>query len=238
MIIKIYLMKCVLRVVPVALLTLAGASTASAAEDDTGLWGIASTGDTIHRNGQPTNWQYAIDGQLRHSNQDSGSNTYLLRPAVGYVLQNNVSLRAGYARVDLDPDNGSTRHENRWWQQAAWTPLRWEWGTLSLRSRLEFRFIEGSNDTGARFRQQVQLTAPIRNSDLSLILSLEPFVNLRGTDWGATGGIDQNRTYAGIRMPITDSLSLEAGYLHQYIRRAGVDDAVNHVGVLHMRFTL
>lgn len=237
MIIRMYLMKCLATVVPAALLVLAGASAARAADGDTGMWGIASTGDTIHRNGQPTNWQYAIDGQVRHLNRGSGSNTYLLRPAIGYVLENNVSLWAGYARVVNDPDDGSTRYENRWWQQAAWTARRWDWGTLSLRSRLEFRFIEGSNDTGARFRQQVKLTAPIRNSDLSLVLSLEPFVNLRGTDWGATGGFEQNRTYAGIRMPMTDSLSLEAGYMHQYIRRAG-EDAVNHVGMLHLRFGL
>lgn len=231
-------MKRMATIIPAVLLALTGASAACAADDDTGMWGIASTGDTIHRNGQPSNWEYTLDGQVRRFNRGSGSNTYLLRSAIGYVLQNNVSLWAGYARVVNDPDNGSTRHENRWWQQAAWTARRWDWGTLSLRSRLEFRFIEGSNDTGARFRQQVQLTAPIRTSDLSLVLSLEPFVNLRGTDWGATGGIDQNRTYAGIRMPMTDSLSLEAGYMHQYIRRAGTDDAVNHVGLLHLRFRL
>ncbi len=233
-----YTMKCLATIVPVALLAVTGASVAYAADDDTAVWGLASTGDTMHRNGQPTNWQYALDGQVRHFNRGSGSNVYLLRPAIGYVLQNNVSLWAGYARVDVDPDNGSTRHENRWWQQAAWTARRWDWGTLALRSRLEFRFIEGSNDTGARFRQQLKLTAPIRNSDLSLVLSLEPFVNLRGTDWGATGGFDQNRTYAGVRMPMTDSLSLEAGYMHQYIRRAGAENAVNHIGMLHLRFTL
>ncbi|MDZ7770682.1 MAG: DUF2490 domain-containing protein [Woeseiaceae bacterium] len=232
------LMKYLATVLMAAPLALAGSPGACATDDDTGIWGIASTGDTIRLNNQPTNWQYAIDGQLRRFNRGSGSNTYLLRPAIGYVLENNVSLWAGYARVVNDPDDGSTRHENRWWQQAAWTARRWDWGTLSLRSRLEFRFIEGSNDTGTRFRQQVQLTAPIRNSDLSLVLSLEPFVNLRGTDWGAAGGFDQNRTYAGVRMPMTDSLSLEAGYMHQYIRRAGAEDAVNHVGLLHLRFRL
>jgi len=39
-------------------------------------------------------------------------------------------------------------------------------------------------------------------------------------------------------MPMTDSLSLEAGYMHQYIRRAGAEDAINHIGMLHLRFTL
>lgn len=209
---------------------------ALAADHDTGAWGIVSTTDTIDWNGQATAWRYAFDAQLRHFNRANGANQYVLRPSLGYVLANDVSLWAGYGYFLTDPDSGDSVYEHRWWQQAAWTARRWDWGTLSLRARLEERIVEDADDVGWRLRQQVQLLMPLADSDLSLNLWIEPYVNFRDTDWGARSGFDQNRAYAGVRMPMTAGTWLEAGYMHQYINRRGAEDVVNHFGILHLRF--
>jgi len=220
---------------PVACATLLLLASAAAANDeDTGAWAIVSTSDGIAWHGEPTAWRYAADAQWRHFNRGAGSNQYVLRPAIGYVLRNEVALWAGYGYFLTAPDSGSNRYEHRWWQQVAWPAHRWDWGTLSLRTRLEERIVEHGDDTGLRLRQQVQLLVPLAGSDLSLAASVEPYVNLRDTDWGARSGLDQNRSYIGLRMPMSDAVSLEAGYMHQYIRRSG-PDVVNHLGVLHLR---
>lgn len=210
-------------------------SNAIASDDDTGAWAILSTSNSIYRDGQETDWRYGFDTQFRHFNRGNGSNQYVLRPSIGYVLQNKVSLWAGYGYFLTDPDGGSSRHEHRWWQQVQLPARQYERFSLTLRTRLEERVIENADDTGLRLRQQFQAAAPIGNGELSLILSLEPFFNLRDTDAGARSGFDQNRTYAGIRMPLANSASLEAGYMHQYINRSGAEDAVNHLGMLHLR---
>ncbi|MGR9053359.1 MAG: DUF2490 domain-containing protein, partial [Gammaproteobacteria bacterium] len=59
----------------------------------------------------------------------------------------------------------------------------------------------------------------------------EAFINANTVDWGPVGGFDQNRAFAGFgwqpdrRSPV----SLELGYLNQYIHRQGRDDIMNHM---------
>ena len=148
-----------------------------------------------------------------------------------------MSVWAGYGYFLSDPNGGSDRYEHRWWQQLAWSVASWDWGSLSLRSRLEERILENASDTGLRYRQQVQLAVPFENQDVTLFTSVEHYTNLRDTDWGARSGFDQLRTYIGVRMPMTEKLSLEAGYMNQYINRSG-GDVVNHLAILHLRVKL
>jgi hypothetical protein len=98
--------------------------------------------------------------------------------------------------------------------------------------------METGSDTGLRFRQQAQLAVPLRDDDLTLMLAVEPFFNLRNTDWGASSGFDQSRFYVGIRMPMTEKVSLEAGYLNLYMRRAHAENDTNHIAILHFRAKL
>ncbi|MCB1845782.1 MAG: DUF2490 domain-containing protein, partial [Halioglobus sp.] len=163
----------------------------------------------------------------------NGSNQSALWPSLGYALDPCMSVWAGYGYTLTDPDEGSNRHEHRWWQQFTWSAKRWDWGSLSLRSRLEQRNIESADDVGWRFRQRFQLAVPFPNHDVTLITSVEHFINLRDTDWGARSGFGQLRSYIGVRMPITDKLTLEAGYMNQHINRSN-EDAVNHIASLRL----
>lgn len=220
-----------------ALLAFAISTTALAADDANGVWGIFSTSDNIQRAGAKTRWRYGFDAQWRHSERGAGSDQYVLRPSLGYDLNPTMSVWAGYGYFLSDPSVGSNRYEHRWWQQFAWTAKRWDWGTLSLRSRLEERDIERASDIGLRFRQQLQLAMPLPSRPLTLITSIEHYSNVRDTDWGARSGFDQLRSYAGLRMPVGEKLTLEIGYMNQWINRS-TEDAVNHLAMLHWRAKL
>ncbi len=55
--------------------------------------------------------------------------------------------------------------------------------------------------------------------------------NLNNTDWGARSGFDQNRFFFGLGYKLNESgsLSLEVGYLNQYLYRRSATDRMNHI---------
>ena len=76
------------------------------------------------------------------------------------------------------------------------------------------------------------------NGSTSLILAIEPFVDLRDTDWGGESGLSQNRVLIGFSRRFSDRLSIEAGYMNQYIWRDNAENRVNHLGVLNFKVKL
>ena len=69
----------------------------------------------------------------------------------------------------------------------------------------------------------------------SLIVGLEPFVDLRDTDWGGESGLGQNRVFIGVGWRMSDKLTLESGYMNQYVWRDAAEDRVNHLAVLTIK---
>ena len=55
----------------------------------------------------------------------------------------------------------------------------------------------------------------------ALLGSVEGFVALNDTDWGARGGFDQLRTFVGAELPLPGASTIEAGYLNQLVDGAG-----------------
>ncbi|NNE60487.1 MAG: DUF2490 domain-containing protein, partial [Woeseia sp.] len=194
--------------------------------------------DKFPGNGKDSRWRYSVATQARIFQRGSGSNQYLLRGSLGYDLKPGMTLSAGFDYFLTDPDGGSERYERRPWQQFSWAARKWDWGALSLRWRLEERDLENASDTGLRFRQMAQLALPVQHKNVTAILSVEHFQNLNDTDAGARSGFDQLRGYAGLRLPIGNKTSLEAGYMHQHINRPNGIEFVNHTGMLHLRVKL
>ena len=225
-----------MRRLPAIAVLLLACVPASAADEDSALWGIATGAGRFAQDGETSPWRYSFTGQWRHFERGSGADQYLLRSGLGYTLNPRMSLWLGYDFFHTVPNGGSARDEHRFWQQFQWSAVRRDWGTLSLRTRLEERNLERSDDTGFRLRQQVQLSVPLPGWDVTLVSSAEHFTNLNDTDYGARSGFDQLRSYLGVRMPMSERASLEAGYMHQWIKRAAVPDAVNHTAMLHLRY--
>jgi hypothetical protein len=155
---------------------------------------------------------------------------FIARGAVGVRLQNDIDLHAGYHYQHNSPAPGVASDEHRFWQQVMAPVVRRDNGlALVTRWRLEQRAFENAQDLGWRLRMLWRVQQPLNGPGTAgPVAWSETFFALNSTDWGARGGFDQQRSFAGWLQPLGKRLNLEAGYLHQYVRRPG-PDAGNHV---------
>lgn len=220
----------------VGLLSIGFSTDGRTAEDAPGMWAILTATDVLPGTGDGNRWYYWVDAQARYSDIGSGGNQYLIRPAIGYRPGSNVSYWLGYARFRTRSANGNVVDENRYWQQASWTVARWDRGVLSMRARLEQRDVESGDDTGLALRYLIRYTQPIGDTGTKrLILGVEPFYNLRDTDWGGKAGMAQNRIYAGVGWRASDRVTVDTGYMNQYVWRRNAEDSSNHLLVVNFR---
>lgn len=158
----------------------------------------------------------------------------IVRPAIGYRIGPNTTAMAGYAYVRTDPARGPVTHEHRAWQQLAFQIADTGGVRINARSRLEQRSLNGEDELGWRFRQQVRAQTPLSpTSKISGVLWTEPFINLNATAWSGRSGVEQVRSFVGISAPIATSVTLEPGYLNQTLFRRGTDQ-INHVASLNL----
>jgi len=147
---------------------------------------------------------------------------------LGYRLGESASLYGGYGIViDFRPHQPN-RIEHRPYQQLNLTLGKLGGGTVSARTRLEERFVEGFGDMGVRVRQQVRYVHPLAGR-LSAFGTAEFFFNLNDTDWGARSGFDRWRIGGGLRHPVGRKLAFELGYLNQRTARRGAADQTDHI---------
>lgn len=221
----------------VALLALTHApGSARASEQDPGFWAIFSSTDTLLSDGEATRWRYWFDAQARFYDLGSGNNQFLVRPGIGYDLNDNVTVWAGYARFRTRSKSGNYTDEDRFWQQVNWTAARWEHGTLSMRVRLEERSVSNGDDLGLVLRYMAKYSRPIGDSGRrDFFVSLEPFFALRETDWAGDSGVRQNRLALGIAWKLSNMTSIETGYMNIYNRVDAGPDRMHHLGIINVK---
>lgn len=211
----------------------------SATEDNPGAWIVFSTTDALKTDGQDSRWRYWFDAQARYFDLGSGANQWLARPGIGYEISDNVRGWVGYARFRARSSAGDIADENRFWQQIDWTVGQWLDGRVSMRVRLEQRSVSVGDDLGLVLRYGVKYERPIGdNGNASLIVAVEPFIDLRNTDWGGEAGLGQNRVTIGFGRRLSDRLSIEGGYMNQYRWRDNAENRVDHLGVLNFKVKL
>ena len=138
--------------VSLSILAAAAISPHGATADDTQLWTalfsdgpISDTGD-----GRFLAW---FDAHARYSEDVSRLGVSIIRPGLGYKVNDDLSLWAGYAWVVSRADGRESLTEHRTWQQATYGVAKGPWGSLSGRTRIEQRFHEAGDETGYRVRQ-------------------------------------------------------------------------------------
>lgn len=209
-----------------ALMALALSAPAIAATDDLAAWGAATA--TISANDKLVVW---LEAQGRFSDDASRLGQLLLRPGLGYRLSPNETVFLGYAHVTTRPAGRAMTTEHRIWQQLSFRAAGDGKGlTLTGRSRFEQRFLEGSDDMGLRFRQLLRLTAPL-DGGVRAVAWNETFLALNDTNWGARDGLDRMRNFAGIAIAARKGVSIEPGYMNEYINLAA-GDRMNHIASL------
>jgi hypothetical protein len=205
---------------------------ASGQIQDTGLWlGGFSQGGFQLPALEDTAARWWFDANVRYLGDDFELFQTVIRPGLGYQLNEEQSVWLGYAWIGEDiPD--LRFHENRMWEQ--WL-LTQNWGDTNvvIRSRLEQRWVSLGTQAGWRFRQMVRVQRPVAgNPDLLWVAWDEVFFHLNDTDWGARTGYNQNRLFIGLgRRPRPSSRRrTEVGYLYQQINVAEDGaDLSNHI---------
>lgn len=207
-------------------LALAGAGPAHATDEDTQAWSVVNATGALS-----DKMVLAFDGQARFSDDASRLGQLIIRPSVGVRLDATTTASLGYAYIRSTPRGRPTTHEHRIWQQMAYRLAGDGKGvTLTGRTRLEQRWLEGRDDTGWRVRQQVRLTAPLKDKVRGVAWT-EPFIGFNQTSWGQRDGLHLWRSFAGVSVPVSKTVTLEPGYLHQRAYRTG-PDAVTHAAAV------
>lgn len=103
-------------------------------------WNITATG-TIYKGKEKTNFKFWLEGIERLGDYYSRSTQAMLRPGIGYALNETTSVWLGSAWIETGvPLNSETIGERRIWQQLLWTK-KYTYLTLSNRLRFEQRFF-------------------------------------------------------------------------------------------------
>ncbi|PLK27498.1 DUF2490 domain-containing protein [Novosphingobium sp. TH158] len=198
---------------------------AHAAEEDANIW-LAQTA-TVDLGGGGQLW---LEAQERFTNDASRLGQFLVRPAIGYKLDKTTTAWIGYAYVMTDPVGPVRTNEHRLFQQLSFRLLGDGKGvTITGRTRLEQRFLEEQPGTAWRLRQQLRLTAPLSGKMRGVVWT-EPFIGLNETGF-QRDGLGLWRNFAGVSVPLGKAVTLEPGYLNQWVVRNGAD-RVDHTANL------
>ncbi|MCA9788494.1 MAG: DUF2490 domain-containing protein [Cyanobacteria bacterium HKST-UBA05] len=178
----------------------------------------------------------AMEFQPRQSHV-SDVDVLLLRPSIGYKVNDYLSVRQGYAWTpSFTP---GFRSEHRVFQDIIGKEPLGKW-TFTERARLEERFIENAGDPALRLRGLLQASHPIGHSETwHWVVFDEVWMNLNNTHAGPQQGFDQNWAFAGIRHKINSHLTVQGGYQLNYINQPrAARNQLNHVLVLSLDVNL
>lgn len=213
-----------IKFVPLVAGALLVALPAQAADEDAQIWNAATA--SIDVGDRYVLW---LEGQMRWSDDASRLGQVLLRPGIGVKLNKTTTATLGYAYVFTDPVGPAEIDEHRVWQQLTYRLAGDGKGvTLTGRSRLEQRWVRGADDMGWRMRQQLRLTAPLTGQVKAFAWS-EAFISLDDTSWGQNSGVDRWRNSIGVAVPLNKAITIEPGYINQWVVRRG-RDRVHHIG--------
>jgi len=170
---------------------------------------------------------WSISGEVvgRIDRDGTGPSQLETRLQIGHAITRSVVLWAGYVHVVSYPPLGRAGLEDQAVEQLNWKAGSIAGISFSSRTRLEQRFQ----------REQVKASVPLGRHVVG-IAWVEPFWALNQTS-GVRRGFDQLRSFAGISVPLSPHVDIEAGYLNQFLPRASGDIRNDTVPVtLYVRF--
>lgn len=183
------------------------------------------------RFGPESPWRWSADTLVRFRDVASTLDTGGERVVITRDLTSRSSVGAGYSIAGPFPEGrgGDTAPEHRLIQQYAWAS-RGDRRTLSFRTRVEQRFVDGNSGTMIRVREQVRTSQPISDDGrVQVVIWEEVFFYVNSTDRAARG-FDANRAFAGVRWSLWPRLGLEVGYMNLFSNgQHGARDRMSHV---------
>ena len=170
---------------------------------------------------------YFAEVQPRFGNGISRLDQLLLRPAVGWKVNESLTLYQGYARVEDRGTPSSVRFEDRSFQEINWKIGDFAGVKVSSRTRFEQRWLSAGRDVGFRLRENLRFAVPLSQEAGSVSA-------LNDTDWGARAGFDRVRTFVGMELPIGGASTVEVGYLNQTARTRTSGVEIDHILSLNL----
>lgn len=178
---------------------------------------------------------YLAELQPRFGDRAKGLSQMVIRGAVGVKITDRLTIYQGYAHARTPAVGRPDASENRSFQQISWSLGNPGGVALSTRTRFEQRWLSTGDDMSWRLRQSVRGAVPIAaGGKVKLLGSVEVFVALDDTDWGARSGLDRVRTFAGVELPFSGKSTIELGYLNQYVNGANGRDLMDHVAAINL----
>ncbi|RCH56717.1 DUF2490 domain-containing protein [Mucilaginibacter hurinus] len=194
----------------------------------TGTWGIVTVtlpGDSTHK------WGAYIELQTRTNTLFNQAFYYEAKGGVSYDIANNYTALIGtgrYITYDYDDlDGPPTNLETRLWQQLTVNQFL-DRIKIEHRYRVEQRFF----NTGYRnrFRYRLNLAIPINHAKIGPktwygATFNEIFLNNKAPHF------ERNRFYLGLGYQFNKSLSVQAGWMHQYNYTLTTAGAKNNLAI-------
>lgn len=207
-------------------IVLASAAPASAQTiTDWRVW-MTVVGQGQMAEGSP--WRWSFDSLVR-MRDGAGTLDFLSgRLVIHRDLTARSTVGAGYAYGAGFPDEGGTLNEHRFLQQYVWRVAAGV-GSLSLRSRLEERLIEGDNGPLVRARQQVRVSRDVSSDGRLQFVVYDELLLYANTTSRGSRGLDSHRIFAGLRPAVTAQTAVEIGYLNLYVRSRSGPNRRSHV---------
>ena len=176
----------------------------------------------------PGPWRWSLETIVRTRDGVNAIDVASLRPILNFNINSHSTVGGGYSYVVYSPaTTGLVEH--RWFQQYIFTS-KLAGGTLTVRERLEERFIEHNSGVAGRLRNQLRYSHPIKKgSPFSIVGYDELFLHLNDTT-ATRAGVDQNRIFAGVGQTLSKRYRYEVGYLNQFAPgRDLIASRMNHV---------
>lgn len=165
---------------------------------------------------------YSIEWHYRMKNDAQDFSQFILRPMLGYNLNEHQTLWVGYALITQERQ-GEIVNEQRLFQMVTFKGKISDSPLVYLAStRLEERVLENYDELNLRLRQSLRLAIPLmenKNFKLSLVFQDEVFIRLNQTQWAGPKGFDQNRLYIGFEHQTkigNTPFTFNAGYMNLY----------------------
>lgn len=207
-----------------------GASAAAQVAHDGQLWINATLFGTVDR------LAYFAEIQPRFGDGISRLDQLILRPAVGWRIDDRFTVYQGYAYVETAPLGQPLIAEDRSFQQLDWVIGEVGGARISSRTRFEQRWQSNGRDVGFRIREQVRAAYPATadKAGVALLGWTEAFFALNDTDWGARAGFDRVRSFVGFEIPVAGKSTLEIGYINQTVNAPRARTEMDHILSLNL----
>lgn len=213
---------------------MASLSTPAFAATDSQVW----TGLSATEKLGSSPWRLQEEFVSRFSDHRGGLYELEAVGLVGYKPSKNVTIAGGYVFNPQYSHGDLTATEHRAREQVTVDNVaQFGRAKLSLRWRMEERWRDNAAGTGVRARPYAKLSIPIHGKTL-LTLSNETFINFNTTTFQKQDGLDRMRNLIAVSTPLSNKLSLEAGYLNQHGFVRGGPDTSDHVASLSLSLNL